>query len=202
MHATYAPCEADGGHVAYRPDAGSQPISGMGGACGRDPSVRPSAWRAAVIVLIAAAGILFNGKSIVGKMFHKTRGVGWTTPAGSASLLAETHINEFFPQRMQGAIVMAVEARKGTHSVLTDIVAEFSRNVSDSVARDSRVKPYAPIVIGYYLDVLGFQPSKELMRSEFVSPDSKMTVLFIQPTKRDGDWGSANSFLQEFCSNP
>eukprot|EP00928_Gymnodinium_smaydae_P009868 TRINITY_DN13693_c0_g2_i1.p1 TRINITY_DN13693_c0_g2~~TRINITY_DN13693_c0_g2_i1.p1 ORF type:complete len:1169 (-),score=134.09 TRINITY_DN13693_c0_g2_i1:26-3247(-) len=68
------------------------------------------------------------------------------------------------------------------------------------VSQDPRVAPFAPFVAGYYLDVRGYHPPKNVMEKEFVSADQKMTVLLIQPTKNDGQIASANLFLRELCT--
>lgn len=170
-----------------------------------DASVRPGARNVAVVVIATAVVILISAKSILGEMFDKTHNLGWDTPPNSYSLAAGKHVEEFFPNRMRGAVVMAVEALPtdhGTPSVLTDVVAEFSRNVSESVSKDSRVKPFAPFVVGYYLN--GDVPAefRKVLQAELVSPDRSITAMLIQPTKLGGDWEDASMFLKEFCSSP
>lgn len=154
------------------------------------------------MVLGLVAALLVAGPNIVGRMLHKTKGIGWETPAGSPSVAAQQHADEFFPSRMRGAIVMAVEAMPGTPSVLTEAVAAWSRNVSSVIGRDGRVQPYKPIVLGYYLDALGRKPPQKFVQSELVSADERMTVLLIQPTDLSGQWPAANALLQEFCATP
>ncbi|CAK0875964.1 unnamed protein product, partial [Prorocentrum cordatum] len=165
----------------------------------RSGSVQPGAWREAVMVLALAAGVLLFGKDIVGEMLHRCKNIGWHTPEQSYSEEAAHGVDEYFPMHMRGAIVMAIEAVGSTPDVLTDAVADFSRNVSRSCAEDPRVTPYAPLVLGYYLDAGGYHPPEDLLRAEFVSADQRMTILVIQATKMSGNWNDANAFLQEYC---
>lgn len=190
------------GEVSYRQKACQQERSRNEATCARDPSVRPGSYRHAILVLIAAGIMVLCGKGIVHKMLHKTRNINWETPRDSPSRIAEEQAQKFFPSRMRGAIVMAVEALPGTTSVLTDTVADFSRNVSNSLKQDKRVSVFEPIVFGYYLDVLKHHPPKDFMEKELVSADKKMTLILIQPTKLSGNWDDANAWLQGYCGSP
>lgn len=166
----------------------------------KDVSVRPSAWRAANLVLLSCFGLLFCGRFIVTDMFANTRDLNWQTPAGSPSVLADKLMTTYFPQRMKGAIVIAVEAQSGTPTVLTDIVANFSRQVRASVRDDLRIQKFDPFVVGYFLDLPGGSKLDDAMRAELVNSDRSMTVIIIQPTKLEGKSEEANAFLEEFCS--
>jgi len=170
--------------------------------CGRDASIRAGEWRSALMVLALAAALLVAGPDIASRMFHSTKGIGWETPAGSAAVIAAQHADEFFPGRMRGAIVIAVEAEPDTPSVLTEVVAGFSRTVNDAIATDGRVSSFKPVVLGYYLDAFGRQPPQKQLQGELVSADERMTVILIQPTRFEGQWSDVNALLQEFCGAP
>lgn len=168
----------------------------------RDSSVRSGAWNASLVVLATSGCVALLGGSIVSEMFQKTRSIGWETPPNSTSLAAEEEVQLYFPKRLQGSIVMAVEALPGTPSVISEAVAEFSRNVSQRVAKDWRVRSFKPIVLGYYLDSPGGQAMHKMIQEELVSHDKRMTLIFIQPTTLEGSISDANAFLQEFCDQP
>jgi uncharacterized membrane protein YdfJ with MMPL/SSD domain len=167
-----------------------------------DASVRPGARHLAIAVLVVATAILLSGHSVVGWMLSKTKGIGWNTPDGSIGKVANQHVDEFFPARMRGAIVMAVEAKPGTPSVLTQAVQDFSVNVSDRVRDDSRIRPYAPIVVGYYLNHELADGVRKQVQAQLVTPDLQMTLIVIQATKLEGQWNDAAKFLEEFCASP
>lgn len=166
----------------------------------RDASVRLSAWRRATIVVMLGTALLLFSRTIVGELSRRTRNVNWRTPPDSKSLAADMEANTFFPDRMHGAIVMAIEAHPGTASVLTDAVAEFSRNVSQRVEQDDRVRKFHPITAGYYLHGPHDRLLPDALRKEFLSVDERMTLLLIQPTSMDGNFDDANALLTEFCT--
>lgn len=118
--------------------------------------------------------------------------------------MARHHVETLFGHRkLQGTILMAVEAEPGTPSVLTDAVEQFSQNVSRAASSDPRVSEYKAAVIGYYLDVMGHQLPRDVLKSELVSADEKTTLLLVQPTHfGNTDFRRANEFLEEFCSHP
>lgn len=166
----------------------------------QDASVRPSAWRAANVVIMSCFVLLFFGRSIVGDVLANTKNLGWKTPAGSASLFADEEVKRYFPQRLKGAIIMAVEAQPGTPTVLTDSVANFSRHVRESVHQDPRIQRFDPYVIGFFLDLPGGRQLDDVMRAELITSDQSMTIVVIQPTKMEGESEQANAFLEEFCA--
>lgn len=134
-------------------------------------------------------------------MLHKTRNLGWITPAGSESLATAAHAAKYFPRRMHGAIMVALEAQPETPSVVADVVSNWSKNVSHTILQDQRVKSFAPIVMGYFLDGPGGHPMANRAKAEFLSQDQRMTVILVQPTASNGDWNAVNALLQQFCSS-
>lgn len=165
----------------------------------RDPSVRQCAWNLSLVILGLTVVGICSGPRIVSEFFDRTRSIGWHTPEGSASIGAAARVSELFPSRSRGAIVIAVEALPGTETILSEPVAQFSRNISASVSDDPGVQRFKPVVVGYYLPFPGGKLVESLVRQELVSSDKRVTLLLIQPTQMGGDIGHANSLLQEFC---
>lgn len=167
-----------------------------------DASVRPTARVESLTVLLAACSLLCSERYIAESLFRHTRSVGWQTPRSSEALQAKKQIDEAFPRRIAGTILMAVEApRNGT--VLCREVEDFVANVSSKVTSDERVQQYKPHVLSYWTE-LGDIPSSVMSRKDFISADERMTLLLIQPTKipENHDFAKANDFLQDFCSSP
>lgn len=167
-----------------------------------DASVRPTARVESLTVLLAACSLLCSERYIAESLFRHTRSVGWQTPRSSEALQAKKQIDEAFPRRIAGTILMAVEApRNGT--VLRREVEDFVANVSSKVTSDERVQQYKPHVLSYWTE-LGDIPSSVMSRKDFISADERMTLLLIQPTKipENHDFAKANDFLQDFCSSP
>eukprot|EP00435_Cladocopium_sp_Y103_P066785 s1331_g29.t1 len=167
-----------------------------------DASVRPTARVESLTVLLAACSLLCCERYIAESLFRHTRSVGWQTPSSSEALQAKKQIDEAFPRRIAGTILMAVEApRNGT--VLCRDVEDFVANVSSKVTSDARVQQYKPHVLSYWT-ALGDIPPSVMSRKDFISADERMTLLFIQPTKipENHDFAKANDFLQDFCSSP
>ena len=171
-----------------------------------DASVRPAARVESLTVLLAACTLLCCERYIAQSLFNHTRSLGWKTPSSSEALHAKHQIDEVFPRRISGTILMAIEVaprealRNGT--VLCREVEDFVGNVSDKVTSDERVQQYKPRVLSYWSN-LGVPPSV-MSNEELVSADKRMTLLLIQPTAipENHNFAKANDFLQEFCSSP
>ncbi|CAE7664961.1 mmpL11, partial [Symbiodinium sp. KB8] len=170
----------------------------------RECSVRTLDWYRSVTVLAVSACLLCAAPRIVDTLFSKTHAVGWQTPKESPALKAGGEIQQLFPRRVAGTIVMGIEASDQTASVTSPEVEAFSRNVSRQVESDERVSEYKPIVLGYYLDPLPSLPESIFPKADLLSADRRMTYLLIQPTQipENHDFRKANEFLQEFCSSP
>lgn len=167
-----------------------------------DASVRPAARYESLVVLLAAAALLCSERYIVAALFRHTRNLGWQTPQWSQALEANHKIQEIFPRRLSGTIVMAIEAPSNGTALSADVRA-FAQNVSQQVSLDERVRQFLPRVLSYWSD-FGELPRSVVSNLDFVSPDRRMTWLLLQPTNipDNHNFGQANDFLQEFCSSP
>eukprot|EP00438_Fugacium_kawagutii_P002598 Skav214691 [mRNA] locus=scaffold444:191857:199400:+ [translate_table: standard] len=94
-----------------------------------DASVRPAARVESLIVLLAACTLLCFEKYIAESLFRHTRSLGWQTPTSSEALFAKKQIQEAFPRRLSGTILMAIEAPRNS-TVLCPQVEDFVANVS------------------------------------------------------------------------
>eukprot|EP00929_Paragymnodinium_shiwhaense_P096808 TRINITY_DN5850_c0_g1_i5.p1 TRINITY_DN5850_c0_g1~~TRINITY_DN5850_c0_g1_i5.p1 ORF type:complete len:940 (-),score=212.46 TRINITY_DN5850_c0_g1_i5:738-3557(-) len=170
----------------------------------------------AVVATLLVASCVFVGAPAVPKLLSLKLHGSYQTPEGSLSLIAEQRLKDSFPdlQAMtQSSVLVVIQALPGTETVLTNAVDRFSNNITHTAMMDPRTKALGPIGAGYFLPnwFLGLHKADPILKSGFVSPDEKTTLIAFMGRNQPKDTDRESllklrqgviSFLQEHAANP
>eukprot|EP00929_Paragymnodinium_shiwhaense_P096806 TRINITY_DN5850_c0_g1_i3.p1 TRINITY_DN5850_c0_g1~~TRINITY_DN5850_c0_g1_i3.p1 ORF type:complete len:943 (-),score=182.16 TRINITY_DN5850_c0_g1_i3:450-3278(-) len=170
----------------------------------------------AVVATSLVAFCVLVGAPAVPKLFSLKMTGSYRVPDGSPSLVAEERLMDSFPElnaMSKSSVLVVVQALPGTKTVLTPDVDRFSSNITHRALSDPRTKDLGPVGAGYFLPnwMLGLHKKDPILKSGFVSPDEKTTVIAFMGRKQPAHADrkallklreGVILFLQEHAANP